>query len=460
MKTFFLSVSFIVFFSWTGIAQQHKLQELLDKKQYARVLSYAASLQPSDTTDYAIMYLMGQACEGMLKYKQAYHYYKRCLAKDSIRAELLLNTARMAAYVGKSREAESLLQRIRRQDTTDFYANYQLARFYFGQGDYDKALTYYTFLLEDDPDNFVLIRSVGDCYSRLDNKEKALSAYLSAFDRNKESVSLVATLTNLLLSFGKAEEAVAICDTALKYHPDSRLLLQNKGLSLFSMQEYARADTIYSFLSAQGDTSYTTLKYGGCAKYYAEKYMDAIEPLEKAYRKDTTSVEVCLLLGSVLGRTYDRKRAFQLFDNAEALMLPPPALEDMLTRLRAETFDRDNQPNKAVELYYQLWTKSDRFDMLGRVWQHYRSPKIAEESDDYRRRCLFITVLFTSEYLKKDKQNKELRSYLHSQLTQFREEMFFRDVKELPMLSPDGKKGMCSLEQLETLIRKFPEKAK
>ncbi len=460
MRTLFLLVSFIVFSLRAGMAQETDLQQMLDKKQYARVLSYASQLQPSDTTDYAVMYAIGQACEGMLKYKEAYRYYKRCLSKDSTRIELLINTARMAGYTGKSEEAESLLQRIRAQDTTDFYANYQLARFYFGQSDYDKALAYYVFLLGNDPENPLLMRAIGDCYSRLDHKEKALSAYLNAFARNKESISLASTLTNLLLSFHEAEQAVAVCDTALKYHSKSRLLLQNKGLSLFSMQDYERADTIYSYLSAQGDTSYTTLKYGGSAKYYAGQYMDAIEPLEKAYRKDTTSVEVCLLLGSALGHTYNRKRAFQLLDKAWILMQPAPSLVDMLTRFRAETFDRDNQSDKADVLYYQLWTNSRRFDMLGRIWQHYRSLKLTDESDEYRRRCLFITTLFTTEYLKKGEQNKALLTYLRLQLMQFQKEMFFRNVKQLPTLAPDGKKGVYTKEQLEELLNRIPQKNK
>ena len=69
---------------------------------------------------------------------------------------------------------------------------------------------------------------------------------------------------------------------------------------------------------ADGDSTYLTLKYGGASKYYAGLYMPSVDILDMAYEQDTTSVEVCLLLGFRLwGKTYDRKRAYDLFDRAE-----------------------------------------------------------------------------------------------------------------------------------------------
>ena len=458
MKTGLFIVLLPVLTVCKGIAQRVALQELVDKRRYAEVMAYAATLQPADTADYATMYAIGQACEGMLKYRDAYRYYRRCLTIDSTRTDLLATASRMAANLGKTAEAETYLQQLRARDTTDFYANYQLARLYAQQGEYPKAIGRYEFLLRQDPENSVLMRLIGDCYNRMDYTVSAFRYYLNAFRREPENVSLAASLSNLLLLLQEPEEAVSVCDTSLRYHPQSRLLLQSKGLALFTMQKYAQADTVYSMLMAQADSSYNTLKYGGSDQYYAGQYMRAIEPLENAYQKDTTSVEVCLLLGSSLGRTFDRKRAFKLFDKAEALMQPSPALVDMLIRFRAETLDRDNQHDKANVLYYQLWTESQRFDMLGCIWQRYRTSKMAEQSDDYRRRALFINMLFATEYLKRPERRKDHLVYLRSLLSQFQEEMFFRSVKQLPTLAPDGKKGVCTEEQLQTVIRQLPEK--
>ena len=82
------------------------------------------------------------------------------------------------------------------------------------------------------------------------------------------------------------------------------------------MKQFVQADSVYSSLLADGDSTYLTLKYGGASKYYAGLYMPSVDILDMAYEQDTTSVEVCLLLGSALGKTYDRKRAYDLFDRA------------------------------------------------------------------------------------------------------------------------------------------------
>lgn len=42
--------------------------------------------------------------------------------------------------------------------------------------------------------------------------------------------------------------------------------------------------------------------------------LDGVELLEKAYEIDSTDVETVMLYGASLGKTYDRKRAYELFD--------------------------------------------------------------------------------------------------------------------------------------------------
>ena len=78
-----------------------------------------------------------------------------------------------------------------------------------------------------------------------------------------------------------------------------------------------KADTVYSGLLAEGDSSFINLKYAGASRYMSGHAIDAVEPLELAYEIDSTDVETVLLYGATLGKTYDRKRAYQLFDQAE-----------------------------------------------------------------------------------------------------------------------------------------------
>lgn len=112
------------------------------------------------------------------------------------------------------------------------------------------------------------------------------------------------------------------------------------------MKQFVQADSVYSSLLADGDSTYLTLKYGGASKYYAGLYMPSVDILDMAYEQDTTSVEVCLLLGSALGKTYDRKRAYDLFDRAEKGLEPNRFLVNQLLAFRAETYQRMGDTRK------------------------------------------------------------------------------------------------------------------
>ncbi|MDR0844474.1 MAG: tetratricopeptide repeat protein [Tannerella sp.] len=446
-------------FSGQMAAQQSDWQLLIDQKQYSAVITRAANLQTADSADFNIMYAVAQAYEGLLKYRDAYRCYQYCLAIDPTQTSLMNTIARMAANIGKTKEAEYFFQQVLSRDSTDFYANYQLARLYSQLGEDDKAISYYERLLEQDPDNPVLLRALGECFSRFKELGIAAMYYRQAFQNNKENVSLASTLVNTLLQTNRMDEALAACDTALIYNPGNQLLLRNKGAALFGSKRYEQADSLYSILLAQNDSSYLTIKYAGCSKYYAQKYMDAIELLELAYIREPAAIDVCLILGASLGLTYDKKRAYKLFDQAEALMQPDTAFVYMLKLGRADTYARDNRSDEASSLYYSLWKENRRMDLLARIWANYGTTGDIRNTEDetVRQRTLFIDVLMAMECLKSGK-NEEIAHYTRHRLEVFREDMFFRSLKEYTMLDPDNKKSVISIDKLQDIIDRLPEK--
>ena len=83
MKCKFSLFLFLCVLSLWGQAQSLTLQELVNKKQFQEVMARADSLTPSDSADYATMSAIGQAYEGLLRYKDAYRCFSHCLKMDS-----------------------------------------------------------------------------------------------------------------------------------------------------------------------------------------------------------------------------------------------------------------------------------------------------------------------------------------------------------------------------------------
>ena len=425
-------------------AQQPELRDLIEKKQFEKVIVHTGNLQPSDSLDFSKMYLVGQAYEGLLKYKDAYDCYRQCYVLDSTHTNVLNTLARMAVNLGKADEAELLYKRVLEVDSTDFYANYQLARLYVALDRYADGLKHYDLLLEKDAENPVILRAKGDCYTRMDSLYSALKCYHKAYDNNVENAALAALLVNSLLNL---------------YHPYNKTLRQKKAMIYYLKREYVNADSVYTSLIADKDSSYVTLKYCGCARYYARLWYDAIEPLEKAYEKDSTAYDVCLLLGISLGRTYDPKRAFQYFDKAEKLLEPDAYWSDALIQFRAEMYVKTGECNMGARLFYQLWQKEKKQLTWLQNIQICYALQYNEISEEDRQRSLFINYLYASELLKKSDDPDRLKQfvYLRSVLKKHEEEMFFRGVESLPMISPDNKKNMLSRVKLKELIEKLPE---
>ena len=457
---------FYILFFCSGIstfAQQSEWRELIDNKQFEKVISQVANLQPADSADFSKMFLIGQAYEGLLKYRDAYNCYKQCYVLDSTRTDMLNTLARISGYIGRAKEAEKYYKQVVGFDSTNFYANYQLARLYVQQQKFAEGMKYYDFLLERDTTNSALIRAKGDCYVLMDSLSEAVALYGPAFYRNVEDASLALVYSNTLLKLGSmpdAEEALLVCDLALYFNPEDLALRQKKAMIHFLLGQFNVSDSIYTVLLEERDSSYLTLKYGGCSRYNSRKWFDAIEPLEKAFEKDTTAADVCLLLGMSLAKTYDPKLALIYFDKAEKILTPDEYWSKKLIEFRAETYIKTGNCQKGSLLYYQLWNKEkEKLSLLQNILSCYDRKRFADMNDEEKQQYLFLCYLCASGVSEiKENTEQEMRlSYLRSRLELYQEEMFFKGIKSYPMISPDNKKNTISIEKIKELINKLPE---
>lgn len=448
----------------TGAAQDISLQELVNRKQFAEVINQAKNFTATDSVDYASMYAAGQAYEGLLRYPAAYNYFRHCLEMDTTNIDILNTLARLATNIGKATDAKQYFHKVLEKDSMNFYANYQLARLHQQLGEYEMAIDKYRFLQGDGDDNPVLLRNMGDCYTRMESFQGASLCYFRAYNVNRENASLASALINTLLRMGPATagDALAICDTALYYNPENKQLLNNKGMALYMNKKYLEADTLYTQLMEAGDSTFLTVKYAGVCRYYGGKFLDAIEPLELTYERDTTAADVCLLLGSALGKTYDRKRAFVLLNKAEENMKPDPFLVRQLLRYRAETYRKDGNIEMSDKLYYQAWKEEpENLDLLAYLVSSGHNQSHIEfldinKNERARQKTIFLRVLYMQESIKAN-QIKPSFHYHRYFLETLYNDMFFRSVTEEPMLAPDGKKSTINVVDLRYIINQLPE---
>ena len=446
--------------SLMGQAQSSSLQELVNRKQFTQVIALADSLTAADSADYVTMSAIGQAYEGVLRYKEAYQCFRHCLSMDTTNVDALNAVARAAINFGKIAEAKRCFQKVLETDTLNFYANNQLARLYYQLGDYGQSMEYYHTLASFESDNPSILAGLADCHVKKGtgpNTLIALSLYARALEINPENIRVASSLINTLLRMGDGKGALQVCDTALYYNPDSRHI-QSQGMALYMTKNYLKADTVYTGLLAEGDSSFINLKYAGAARYMSGHALDAVDPLEFAYEIDSTDVETVLLYGASLGKTYDRQRAYRLFDQAEECMKPKPFFVNLLTAFRGSTLERDGRFNEAEKIYYEAWKKDPtQLNFLYEISKNYWVIEPDLFKDEVKlQKTLFSKYTYLTEYMKRNESSKGLHSYRFF-LEDLYQDAFFRSVSELTMLAPDGKKSKLSLIDLRSLINSLPE---
>ena len=194
----------------------------------------------------------GRRLEECLDYQSACPVYQRCLALDSTSVEAINAMARVSMNVGKTGEARLYFQKTLRQDSTNFYANYQLARLYAMEGNYPQAIKQYKWIQQQDTTqvNPLVYSQLADCFLKMDSLLAATACYYNAFMANREHVGVANGFVNCLLRLGDAniETAVQVCDTALKYNPGNRVLIKGKAMACFMHKSYDEADSLYQYL--------------------------------------------------------------------------------------------------------------------------------------------------------------------------------------------------------------------
>ena len=120
MKCKFSLLLFLCVLSLWGQAQSLNLQELVNKKQFQEVVARADSLTPADSADYATMSAIGQAYEGLLRYKEAYQCFSHCLKMDTNNVDALNAVARNAINFGRIAEAKQCYRKVLGTDSMNF----------------------------------------------------------------------------------------------------------------------------------------------------------------------------------------------------------------------------------------------------------------------------------------------------------------------------------------------------
>ena len=459
-------IIFAAFFSLTSLglfSQSMTYKELLLNGKNHELIQLILSETPDAAIAGDTAHILAQAYESLLKYREAYTYYHRWLNADTLNIDALNATARTALQLGRVEEGKANYLKAYEIDSTHFNTGLQLAKLHYQFKHYQEAYDYYYALLLRDTANISLLTNVGDCLYQMGERWDAQYFYEEAVSLNKENASLSITFINTLLELRENEprffidHAMSVCDTALRYNPKNRGLLQGKAMIHYLDNNFHACDSLMRELIATGDSSIVNFRYVSLACYNQNEYFNALPYMEYYYQNDTTNIEAVMMLAVSLGRTYDRKRALLLLDRVEELIYPTQEQVSDLAFQRGIVHQANRNIAQAASYYWQAAQASSlqRRDILARLMSLYPISKNQWEQtgqQEYDKR-LFVNVAYLRAVnrMPSDKDNPTNVAYAQSILSLYLEDMFFKDIDRVQMQTPDGIKEWITREELEKL---------
>lgn len=448
---------------------QDLMVRLLEADKYYTVLHKADSMLQMGREEPLLFYYKGKACEGVMRYNEAYRCYRQWYETDTNNIAARLILARLATLSGHRVEAIRRYEQLSGIDSLNFAVNYALGRLYQQTGKPEKALEAYGRQLAVDTANITLMTRIGECYADIGLIYLTLQYYCKAFNLDTHNSTLALKTVNTLLAnrdlmpFWK-NQVMLLGREAIKQSPESFLLRESWGVFHYADRQYEATERIFRELLQQRDSSRLCFKYMGMAVFQQQKYHQALKYLERAYKmyrdkdKKPTDLEVAMKYAEALGRTDACRQAFVVLSDIEELIQPDDRLLSQIALLYGMAYSYTGEKDKAVKSYWEAYQRNPRNKGAVVNLAYLASTLSDEKTEEYEspawKQKYFFHVLFLQKVKGKpgetpDKQHMYSRKVLQVAL----EEMFFRNQKNMTLVDPDGKEYVYTEEDIRKLIQ-------
>lgn len=449
-----------------------KVESLMAKNRYYEALKCVDSLNNAGVKISDLLFYAGKASEGVLRYKDAYRYYKQWLLADTTNREARIAIARVLALAGKTVDAVGAYEKLAGEDSLDFAINYQLARLYQQTGKTLKAVPVYLRLAGADTTNATLLKRLGDCYVEIGLSTGAARSYCDAFwldpaDGGTAVKAINVMLANQNMFTDFVDYALDMVDTALVYSPHLNTVKQTRGVLEYVAKRFGKCEKTFDELIVGGDSVRFNYKYLGLARYQQKHFKEALLPLALAdslfrdKQGNRTDMEVAMRYGESLAKSGEPRKALQVFLEIEDQLQPDPQFLSQLAVMCGMACGYSMQQSGAVDYYwkaYKLDPKNKQAISNFVNWKYdvlVDKEKRSKASEKEIRVALFAQILFLQNV--KDfapARGNTMHSVSREILKQELDELFFSDDKHLTVMDPDGKTYVYSADDIRELINR------
>lgn len=467
MKRLLTLIGFCCTLTLSAQHSDNRIKNLIITGKYSEATIYIDSLLGTGIESSFLFFYAGKANEGLMRYNNAYQYYKKWYSNDTTNQDAKLAIARSANLAGHQTTALEYYEQLSQEDSLHFVINLSLGRLYQQIQDYPKAIQVYTRLLTVDSTNTSLLASLGECTTELGLIADALSFYIRAFEQDKNNGRIALKAINTIRKDKKIwpefmDTIIALADTAIRYNPNYLALAQGRGILKYFNKCYKECDTIFAKLAESGRATRVTCKYYGLTLFQLKRFLQAEKWLARAdslfmdEEGNHTDLDVALRYGETLIQTGNPYKALQIFQEVETQLQPDNTLLSRISVMNGNAYGTSGENKKAILAYWLAYKQYPENKQAIANLTYLCQPKDSNESilmsqGILREKMLFTCILFLENYNVKSRYTEIMQEYCREVLNHALKEAFLKNAKKLTVRDPEGKKYTYSYRELHRL---------
>jgi tetratricopeptide (TPR) repeat protein len=319
------------------------------KKQAARVLEQITSSAPQDTEN---RILLAKVYSSLGRNAEAVAIYQQLLViKEDHDTLLMLGT--LYAQNKEYDKAQKILNRLVRLEGDSYLAHYYLARlyremqyidktaisyekalelnwsdrlayevaeFYEGLQEYDKAIGVYHRIIDEGESSDMAKTRLVNLYLTLDENDKALELLRDLRTILPESHNVDITISRILLSQEKYDEAIMIMEDVLQTNPELTVVRYLIGMAYYRNNDNHKAEEQLKFIPPESNLYEDSIFLRVKILSESDDYQSAIDLLQKEVSDAATrKSSFYILLASLYRENEEVEQAREIYEQASRL---------------------------------------------------------------------------------------------------------------------------------------------
>ena len=194
---------------------------------------------------------------------------------------------------------------------------------------------------------------IGNSFNKLKQSDSALYYYGKVYPKNPTDYRTLEKISNIFLGLKMYDTVTIMAQNYLEHDPDNIVINPIFGVALHGAKRYKRSFEVFEKSLEIGCDKLSGYYYLGLNKLMLRDLYDAYKWFNMAFELDSTDVNLVYNMAICRYQTGRVKEASALFDKAEQMLQPDPAMMHKISISRAELFFTNESFKKAVQYYLE-----------------------------------------------------------------------------------------------------------